>query len=394
VSGARLGEKHGVLVAGGSIAALTAASALRLEGYAGPVTVLCAEPHPPYTRVPLSKGVLAGREDPETVLLPAVEGVRLRLETAVTALDPVARVVTCAGGERLRYDGLVIATGARARRLAAPKQRGELTFRTLDDAAAVTARLPAARSVIVVGGGFLGMEIASCCRERGLEVTVVDRDPPLRRLLGYWLADRVVAAARERGVRFRQSARGVRLLGGTVVAVDCGDHTLAADVVISAAGDVPVTEWLAGSGLPVGPAGVAVDERCRVAPGIVAAGDVASRPGPTGRQARTPHWTNAVEQALAAASALLHGDGARPYRPDPYFWTEQFGLDINISGVLPLAGDPAVLAGAVPAGALLQWTGGSGRAAVTINHQMAVARLKRLGAQAPAADGVPSGWSV
>ncbi len=124
------------------------------------------------------------------------------------------------------------------------------------------------------------------------------------------------------------------------------------------------------------------DERCLVAPGIAAAGDVVSRHG-----RRTPHWTNAVEQGRAAAAALLHGEAARPCCPDPYFWTEQSGLDIKISGELPLTGAPEVLAGSVDdRSALLRWTHADGTAtAVAVNHRLPIVKLKRLGARLPGA---------
>ncbi|MFD9111309.1 NAD(P)/FAD-dependent oxidoreductase [Streptomyces bottropensis] len=366
-----------IVVVGGSIAAVTAAQSLRTEGYDGQVTVLSEEPHPPYSRVPLSKGVLAGRESVESALLPLPsEDIEFRTGSRAVRLDTHRRLVTTADGTAIPYDGLVIATGARARRLTGD---GDLVVRTLDDSSALAARLAAARSAIVLGGGFLGMEIAGTCRALGLEVTVVDLLPPLLRLLGPWLADLAVAAARDHGVRVRVAPDGVEVLDEH--RVRCGESVLTADVIVCAAGDVPNTDWLEDSGLTLDAGGgLVADACCRVAPGIVAAGDVVSRQG-----RRTPHWTNAVEQGRAAAASLLHGESVRPYRPDLYFWTEQSGLDIKISGELPLTGTPEVLAGSVDdRSALLRWRHDGGTAtAVAVNHRLPVIKLKRLGAGAP-----------
>ncbi|WP_181801213.1 NAD(P)/FAD-dependent oxidoreductase [Streptomyces shenzhenensis] len=366
-----------IVVVGGSVAAVTAAQSLRAEGYDGRVTVLSEEPHPPYSRVPLSKSVLAGRESVESALLPPPgEDIEFRTGAQAVQLDVPGRTVTLADGTGIPYDGLIVATGARARHLTADS---DLVVRTLDDASALASRLANARSVIVLGGGFLGMEVATTCRALGLEVTVVDLVPPLLRLLGPWLAEFAVTAARDHGIQVRVAPDGVAVLGEH--RVRCGESVLEADVVVCAVGDVPNTEWLKDSGLPLeAGGGLIADACCRVAPGVVAAGDVVSRRG-----RRTPHWTNAVEQGRAAAAGLLHGASARPYRPDPYFWTEQSGLDIKISGELPLTGTPEVLAGSVnDRSALLRWRHDAGTAtAVAVNHRLPVIKLKRLGAGVP-----------
>ncbi|MFH9551907.1 NAD(P)/FAD-dependent oxidoreductase [Streptomyces sp. NPDC017435] len=365
-----------IVVVGGSIAAVTAAQSLRAEGYDGQVTVLSEEPHPPYSRVPLSKGVLAGRESVESALLPLPsEDIEFRTGARAVRLDTHGRLVTTADGTDIPYDGLVIATGARARRL---NSDSDLVVRTLDDASALAARLAASHSAIVLGGGFLGMEVAGTCRALGLEVTVVDLVTPLLRLLGRWLADLAVAAARDHGIRVRVAPDGVEVLDEH--RVRCGESVLTADVIVCAAGDVPNTGWLEDAGLALDSGGgLVADACCRVAPGIVAAGDVVSRQG-----RRTPHWTNAVEQGRMAAASLLHGESARPYRPDLYFWTEQSGLNIKISGELPLTGTPEVLAGSVDdRSALLRWRHDGGTAtAVAVNHRLPVIKLKRLGAGA------------
>lgn len=374
-----------VVIAGGSIAAATTAQNLRAQDFEGEITLLSDELRAPYSRVPLSKGVLSGKETPDSTALAALgEDITVRLGARATHLRPEHRRVVLADTEEVPYDGLVIATGARARRLAAPGQTGEHVVRTLEDATALGDRIGSADSVLVVGGGFLGMEVASTCVELGLTVTVVDRDPPLRRLLGAWLADLVVEAARERGVRFVQAPDGVELVGHPeVTGVDCGEERLSADVVVSAVGDIPNTEWLVDSGLPLD-TGLVVDPRCRVTPHIVAAGDVTAtrRDGETAR--RSPHWTSAVLQGQAAARALLHGDTATVPRPEPYYWTEQFGLEIKISGEIPADTAPSVLAGDPrERSMLLQWHHQDRPvAAASVNHRIPIVKLKKLGARA------------
>jgi NADPH-dependent 2,4-dienoyl-CoA reductase/sulfur reductase-like enzyme len=369
-----------IVVVGGSIAGVTAAAALRTAGWTGRLTLVSEESEAPYSRVPLSKGVLAGTQTPESAGLPALpDDVELRLDSRAVGLRPEAREVLLADGSRLAYDGLVIATGARARRLAAPGQQGELVVRTLRDAAAIAERLPGSSRAIVVGAGFLGMEVASTLRHHGVGVTVVDREPPLLRLLGPWLSDYLRRSAELSGVAFVSSPEGVVLEGEPVSGVRLGDgRSLSADIVISAAGDIPNIEWLSDSGLALA-TGVVVDERCLAAPAIVAAGDVAAREVAPGVFRRTPHWSNAVVQARAAASTLL--DPAAPaYEADHYFWTEQFGLDVKIAGELPLPGEPEVVDGSLDdRRALLRWTeGGRTAAVVAINYRIPVARLKAM----------------
>ena len=335
---------------------------------------------PPYSRVPLSKGVLAGTEDAAAATLAELPAsVELRLGAKAVALHTEQRAVELDNGTSVEFDGLVIATGARARRLAAPGQTGELVVRTIADAELISQRIIGAHSAIVVGGGFLGMEVASTLIKHGLSVTVVDRDPPLRRVLGEWLAEVLVARAEDQGLKFVLAPDGVELVGNPVSAVAVGPGTkIEADVIISAVGDLPNVEWLESSGLPI-TGGLIIDGACKVARGIVAAGDVAVRQISTGEFRRTPHWTSAVIQAQAAARSLLDPT-TEPYRADHYFWTEQFDTDLKISGELPLQGSPRVLEGDVDdRSALLQWTVGDRPvASAALNFRMSVARLKQL----------------
>lgn len=369
-----------VVVVGASIAGITAASTLRAQGWDGELILLSEETEQPYSRVPLSKGVMIGTHLPSSAALPALpDDVEVRLGARAAALHPERRVVELEDGTEVGYDGLVIATGARARRLAAPGQRGEMVVRTLADVAAVHERLGTSGDAVVVGAGFLGMEVASTLRHHGLDVTVVDRDPPLRRLLGDWLADLVVERATREGVRFITSPQGVELLGDPVHAITCSVGEIHADLVVSAAGDLPNVEWLVSSGLAIN-GGLVVDDRCRVAPGIVAAGDVTVPGAGPGAGRRTPHWSNAVAQGRCAALALLDPDSP-VHRTEHYFWTEQFGVHLKLAGELPLSGPPQVLAGDPAQGsALLQWSrAGEPVAAVALNHKIAIVKLKALG---------------
>lgn len=369
-----------VVVVGGSIAAVTAVEMLRMEQFDGRVTVLSDEDRPPYTRVPLSKGLLAGTQPAGDLdLAPLADDVDLRLRTPATALDVDARVVHTPSGP-VSYDALVIATGGRARRLGRPDQE-ERVLRTHADGARLRDDLRVARSVLVVGGGFLGMEVASTARTLGKDVTVVDAAPPLDRLLGTVVGGHVRSEATRAGVRIVVTGGGVRLLGAPVpTGVELVDGTrLEADLVVSAVGDVPNVEWLAGSGVQLH-GGIVVDNRCRVAPGIVAAGDVTVVADGDGALTRSPHWTNAVEQARSAVRTLLHGDEIAPLRSSRYCWTEQFGLDTKVVGELDPQGDPVVLDGSLADGAaLLAWPDATTpRTVVAINHRTSPAKLKRL----------------
>ncbi|MDQ6934341.1 MAG: FAD-dependent oxidoreductase [Actinomycetota bacterium] len=371
-----------IVVVGGGIAGVTAASTLRAEGWHGDLTVLSEEDYLPYSRVPLSKGVLAGTQtSTSATLTPLPDDVELSRGCRAVALHAERHVVELSDGTVVPYDGLVVATGSRARRLTPEGQRGELVIRTLTDVEAIAERVPHADSAVIVGGGFLGMEVASTLSSLGLSVTVIDRDPPLLRLLGSWLADLVVASATRHDVRFVLAPDGVELVGNPVKAVVYEPGTeLQADLVISAVGDHPNVEWLETSGLMLA-GGLVVDDHCLATPRIAGAGDVTVREASPGAFRRTPHWTNAVVQGQAAARGLLDRTGPA-YTEDPYFWTEQFGLDIKMAGELPFVGKPHVLDGDPATGsALLQWRqAGRTVAAASVNYRVPVVKLKRLAA--------------
>lgn len=353
----------GIVVVGGGIAAITAAHALREEGWAGAITIVADEPHEPYSRPALSKGVVSGVDD-APFLPPATHGARVVSARAV-ALDAAARTIALDDATVLPFDGLVIASGSRARDVGDARVR---TLRGLDDARRLRDDLATCPDVVIVGGGALGMELASQCRELGSAVTLVSRTPPLETLLGSALAGHLRAAATERGVRFVRGAV-IEFTDGAVV-VD--GVSPAADLVIAAIGDDPNVEWLATSGLLRG-GELVVDAFCAVVPGIVAAGDVATREH-LGVRSRTPLWTNAIEQAAVAARTLVRGSDGEPREFQPYFWTEQFGQNIKAVGPLPLAGDGDVLVDN-GGGRLLRWPAQG--TAVAVNHRIPMPRLRR-----------------
>ncbi|MFI0154241.1 NAD(P)/FAD-dependent oxidoreductase [Streptomyces lydicus] len=336
---------HIVLV-GASAAGLAAADTLRLEGFTGTLTMVGEELHPPYDRPPLSKRLLAGELEPhKTTLRQAPDLQRLRMNLKLgcraTHLDPAARTVTLADGERLDYDGLIIATGLRPRHLPFGRDLvGVHVLRTLDEALSLRAQLLSGPRVVVIGAGFLGTEIAATTRSLGLDVTLVGVEPtPLARQLGTQVGGLVAELHQEHGVRLcmSRSVTGLRGAAGRVSAVELDDGTsLPADLVVVAIGSVPAVDWLADSGLPLGD-GVLCDSTCRVAPGIYAAGDVANWPHPlTSARTRLEQRLNATQQAITAARNLLAGPtGATPYAPVPFGWTDQFNAKIQFHGWCP-----------------------------------------------------------
>jgi NADPH-dependent 2,4-dienoyl-CoA reductase/sulfur reductase-like enzyme len=372
----------GIVIVGASLAGVTAAGELRAEGHDGPITVIGDEAVGAYARPPLSKAVLAGQDHADSVILPGLpDDVEVRLGVRAVGLDASKQRVLLDDATSLRYDGLVVATGSRARRLPDSGRPGQLVLRTLEDCLLLRNRLAERPTVLIVGAGFLGLEIASTCRDLGLDVTIVDREAPLRRVLGPTLGDLVADAARDHGVRLHVAVGGGELIvDDRVRGVRTADgHELVADLVISAIGDLPNVEWLAGSPFESrGP--LLVDGRCRLVPGVVAAGDVCAVQDGRGLATRTPHWHSAIAQARTAARALLHGDDAAPFAQVPYVWTEGHGLEVKICGTLAPGVEPGVLEGSLAErSAVLQWAvDGEPVAAASVNRRIPVGRLRRL----------------
>jgi 3-phenylpropionate/trans-cinnamate dioxygenase ferredoxin reductase subunit len=370
-----------VVVVGNGIAGLTAGDSLRSAGFDGELTIIGDERHAPYSRPALSKAALLDADDMTSHELPAPshEATEL-LGVSASGLDVDRKRVRLDDGTDVPYDAVIIATGSRARRLGGADGGvvDELVLRGLDDALGLRRRLANKPSVVVIGGGPLGMEIASGCLSVGCEVTLVAGDRPLVGQLGSYLSDLFVTAARSRGLVIAPS-HCVELREGTGhPLVVLGDGSvIEADLVISAVGDLPNLEWLSSSGLMVD-GRLQVDGRGRVRPDIVAVGDVATFPTRRGLR-RIPLWTSAIEQAKAAALALVDPD-APELSFEPYFWTEQFGLNLKASGFLPLSGEPEVVDGDPhDASALLRWRNDDGTGtAVALNYRIPVPKLRRL----------------
>ena len=341
-----------IVVVGASLAGFRAAEALRAQGFDGALTLVGDEIHAPYDRPPLSKQVLTGDWDVDRTTLPSAapaadggEPFDWRLGTPAVGLDLAAREVALGDGERLGYDGLIIATGCRPRTIGGEGLAGIHVLRTLDDAVALRAELDAGPGrVVVIGAGFIGSEVAASCRAREIDVTIVEALPvPLERVLGADMGALVADLHRDHEVDLRlgvgvdgfesgagpdgiEHVTGVRLADGT---------TIAASVVVVGVGVVPNTEWMEGSGLTIDN-GVVCDATCLAAPGVVAAGDVARWPNLRfdGELMRVEHWDNALEMGVAAATRLLAADdtSAVPYEPVPWFWSDLYDRKIQLAG--------------------------------------------------------------
>jgi len=367
-----------IVVVGHGIAGLTAAEELRVAGFDGSLTIVGDEPTGPYSRPALSKAALLDEGEMVSHALPdASHGATVLTGRAVVGLDADRRVVRLDAGDALPYDGLVIATGSRAARLGG-ESSPELTVRSAADAVHLRGRLAGAPGVVVIGSGPLGMELASGCRARGCEVTLVSRGRPLSRLLGDHLGAAFTDAARAHGVRVLTTGATHVEASKVGATVTLGDgSTVGADLVVSAVGDRPNTEWLDDAGL-LRDGLLAVDTRGRLSDRIVSAGDVAAFPTARGVR-RVPLWTSAIDQAKVAAVALLRGDDAPELDFTPYFWTEGFGLSLKSSGWLPVVGPPdEVLAGTPEAGLLRWWHDDGTAAAVALDHRVPVPKLRRL----------------
>ena len=359
-----------VVIVGASLAGLRAAEALRREGFDGRLVLVGEEPHRPYDRPPLSKELLAGALEPADIALWRAPhdqlGIEERLGVAAVALDAGARRVTLADGTVLGYDGLVIATGATPRRLPGlALGEGIHVLRTLDDALALRAELERGPRVGVIGGGFIGAEVAATCRRRGLPVTVLEALPaPMARALGPRIGGVLAGLHADHGVDLRCGVRieAVETQGPGVRVRLAGGVTVEVDVLVVAIGVEPATGWLTGSGLRLDD-GVCCDATCHAAPGVVAAGDVARWPNPRfgGTPMRIEHWTNAVEQAHHAARSLLAGPAAEPFAPVPYVWSDQYDTKIQVVGHLPGAERSEVVAGDLEARRFVVAYGRDGR---------------------------------
>jgi NADPH-dependent 2,4-dienoyl-CoA reductase/sulfur reductase-like enzyme len=345
-------EDVSVAVVGAGLAGLRTCEALRQHGYRDPITLLGAEPHAPYSRPPLSKEVLRG-DDPAVATLRrgddlAALDVDIRLDVPAVGLDVAARAVRLGDGATVTADDVVIATGATPRRLPGVNLAGVHTLRTVDDCLALRSSLREGARVVVVGAGFIGLEVAASARALGCTVTVVDVLPaPLARVLPAGVGAAVTRLHTDNGVDLRCGVGVAEVRGeGSVGQVALADGSvIAADVVVVGIGVAPETGWLADSGLTVDD-GVVCDESLRAAPGIWAVGDVARWRLATGDTARLEHWTNATEQPEAVARNIATG-AAEPFETVPYFWSDQYDAKLVCLGFAGAADEMQVVAGSL-----------------------------------------------
>ena len=329
-----------VAVVGAGLAALRAVEALLRSGLDCRITVLGDEPHPPYSRPPLSKDLLTGPLEPASFKLPESEHVEWRTSTRVVGADLASRRLALEDGDTVDYDGLVVATGVRARRLPLPGP-APLTLRTLEDAVQVRERATHARTALVVGGGVLGCELASMLTDAGVAVQVVvgPDEVPMQSVLGATLAGELRRRHEERGTVFHT---GSAVLGYSASGAWLSDGTeVHADLIVETVGSVPNTEWLDGNGLDL-TGGLLCDEDLAVAGAsrVVGCGDVVRFPSRRygGRLVRVEHWAFAAESGRHAGRTLAARLGAPtqpsgPFDPLPTFWTDQLGVRLQGLGL-------------------------------------------------------------
>jgi 3-phenylpropionate/trans-cinnamate dioxygenase ferredoxin reductase subunit len=367
------------VIVGGGVAAAKAAEGLRTAGGEGTAVVLTAEPELPYERPQLSKEFLRGQADREAIRTHDEawyrdQQVELLLATRASTLDPATRTVTTELGDQLRYGGgLVLATGAQPVRLALPGEdlEGVYYLRTVDDAERLRAAISRAESMVVLGGGFIGAEVAASATQMDTRVTLLEvADTLWTRAVGSEMGRFFEAFLRDRGVHVRTRTRAERLEGGdTVEAVVLPDGTrLHADVVVVGVGARPDTDLAERAGLPVDN-GILVDRRLRAAEGVWAAGDVANAEHPLFGRVRVEHWAEALNQGLLAGRNLA-GAG-EDYDRVPSFFSDQFDLSISYLGharewdELVVRGSREVTGPRFVAWYLRQ---GTPRAALIVNH--------------------------
>ena len=322
------------MIVGASIAGLTAAESLRLEGFEGEIVLIGDEAHLPYSRPPLSKQLLMGSWEPDQTRIKSKQdladlGIQFRGSSPALQLELNNRVVLTASGVE-KFDDLIIATGAKARQLGS---QGVHTLRNLEDSISLREKLSHSKSIAVIGAGVLGSEIASAGRVLGSEVILVGKAKDI--------SFGSVRSALSKRIEDLHSTNGVELrLGSDVLDINVQEdgarflldsgEVVAADIAVAAVGAIPCTEWLAKSGLDISD-GVICDSLGVAADGVYAIGDVAAWQDPeTGAQVRVEHQTNAIEQAMSVARTIVNS--AQPIAPVPFFWSDLHGVSIKAYG--------------------------------------------------------------
>lgn len=389
---ARTTDRH-VVIVGASLAGTRAAQGLRTLGYAGPITLIGGEKELPYDRPPLSKHLLASDWSDEVIegnrLMTPAEldelAIEVRLGTAAVALNPVTKAVTLSDGSSVAYDVLIIATGAAARPSPWNPPSGVLQLRTLDDSRAISARLALKEHVVIVGGGFIGTEIAAAALKAGCPVTVVDPvAEPMARLVGPEIASILVDLHLRNGAQTRFGV-GVTDIqgeeGALTVVLDDGTRLEASTAVVGI-GSIPSTSWLVGSGLTISN-GVLTDPFLRAvgADDIYAIGDVAQWPHPgRGTDHRAEHWTNASDQARYVATAITGGE-VQPYTSNDYVWSDQYDWKVHSVGWRDPAGSSTVIGDLLEDGRVAVIhadADGTASGAVTVNWVRALNQARRV----------------
>ena len=337
-------EIREIVIVGGGLAGAKAAEALRGRDYGGELTLVGDEPHLPYERPPLSKAYLAGKAPFEdAVVLPAGwyldNDVTLRLATHATSVDARARTVTLGDGSTLHYDKLLLATGAVPRRLkmAGADAGGVHYLRRREDSDAIRATFGPGRRLVVIGGGWIGLEVAAAARDAGTEVRIVEvAELPLIGVLGPEIAQVFADLHREHGVDLRLDASVDELMvtGGAVTGVRIGSETMPADAVVIGVGVAPDVSLAESAALAIDN-GVLVDASLRSSdPNIYAVGDIANHDHPVlGTRVRVEHWAAALNQPATAAAAMLGEDVS--YTELPYFFSDQYDLGMEYIGHAP-----------------------------------------------------------
>jgi 3-phenylpropionate/trans-cinnamate dioxygenase ferredoxin reductase component len=346
------------VIVGGGLAGAKAAETLRAEGYDGEVVLVCAEAERPYERPPLSKGYLLGSDERESAFVHPKgwyeeRDVQLRLSTRATTLDPAAHEVEFGDGTRLRYDKLLLTTGSTPRRLDVPgaESDGVLYLRELPDSDRIRAALKPGRRIVVIGAGWIGLEVAAAARHHGADVTVLEvSDLPLQRVLGDDIAKVFADLHRQHDVDLRlgTGVERIRMGDGGLAVLDSTGDEIAADAVVVGIGIRPALELAEAAGLAIDD-GVAVDAALRTSdPDVYAAGDVAAAEHPIlGTRIRVEHWANALNGGPVAARSMLGQDVV--YDELPYFFTDQYDLGMEYIGHAPPGSyDKVVVRGDLP----------------------------------------------
>jgi len=346
-----------IVIIGGGHAAAQLVTSLRQKKFEGSVTLVSDEPHVPYQRPPLSKAYLSGELAAERLPIlreAAYEnaGVELKLGVRAEGVDASAKAVTLKGGETLTYDKLILATGGRARQLGCPgaNLRGVHSVRTRDDTDSLRAEFETAKRLVIVGGGYIGLEIASAARKVGKAVTVLEaEDRILARVVAPEVSEFYTSLHTEEGVAIHTNQMVTSLEGDTRVEAVCtkDGSRFPADLVIVGIGLIANSELAEKAGLETTPMGIAVNAFCQTSdPNIYAVGDATSHHNAFyGRDMRLESVQNAVDQAKVAIGHIM-GEEA-PYEALPWFWSEQYGLKLQIAGLsegydaLTVRGDPA-----------------------------------------------------